>query len=430
MNSPDQNEDPDLDLDHESNGAKFQEPEEGKSTGGSGKSTYVIETRDPVKTATVTVASRDGGGWGRLEADVRLEGFDDWMPIFTREGNRYITIPLDETGGENYMADSWEKRVARTRNSSYKPGSSPAEDADDFPQNPHKGDGLTNFEEYRGFIIQGAHKSTNPGIKDLFMHVDDRRLVPGIRKFEEATDIRVHMIKAAEYVSDNVRIINSNRGKHTLTEQHGIFVTAPAGNPGGGGTKLLGLAMGNGPNPLVDLYGRPGNPGHNPENPAQSEQNGTPAWKSKLVVYPANHKGGIPLEYTVVHELLHCLSVDHHGGYYTSGQKLCSWGMLSGADCSDAVVLASVVTLWGGPNSGDDSCVVSYPPAMIFTGSTGTVARGAEGNPLPFQAAPDLITHICRDKDGKGHNSGGRQVGDATKGNCWDQIKISDGGHR
>ena len=92
-------------------------------------------------------------------------------------------------------------------------------------------------------------------------------------------------------------------------------------------------------------------------------------------------------------------------------------------------MLGRVVTLWGGPNSGDDSCVVSYPPATFFTNSTGLVARGAGGNPIPFQAAPDLITHICRSPAGTGHNSGGGQVGDATKGNCWDQIKIADGGH-
>ncbi len=426
LNSPDKNEGPDLDFAHDSNRDKFQAPEEKKIPGGT--SEYFVETRDPESTATITVVSRDGGAWGRLEADVLLTGSDDWFPVFTKKGNRSITIPLDEEGGENYMADSWEKRVSRTRSSTYKPGSPPQEDADDFPQNPHKGDGLTNYEEYRGFLIQGNHKSTNPGIKDLFMHVDDRRLVPGIRKFEQATDIRVHMIKAAEYVSDNERVVNSNRGKHTLTEQHGIFVTAPAGNPGGGGVLRLGMAMGTDPNGL-DMYGRPGNPGYNPGNPSQTEQNGTPAWKSKLVVYPANHKGQIPLEYTVVHELLHCLSVDHHGSSFTSGQNLCNWGRLSGPDCSDADVLGNVVTFWGGPNSGDDSCVVSYPPATFFTDSTGAVARGADGNPLPFQAAPDLITHICRDRRGTGHNAGGGQVGDATKGNCWDQIKIADGGH-
>lgn len=46
-----------------------------------------------------------------------------------------------------------------------------AEDADSSTGNATNGDGISAFDEYRGFIVSGAHIRTDPRRKDLFVHV-------------------------------------------------------------------------------------------------------------------------------------------------------------------------------------------------------------------------------------------------------------------
>ena len=53
------------------------------------------------------------------------------------------------------------------------------EDNDGSAGNPVNGDGIFSFDEYRGFIVSGVHLRTDPGRKDLFVHLVNPQCVTG-----------------------------------------------------------------------------------------------------------------------------------------------------------------------------------------------------------------------------------------------------------
>lgn len=113
---------------------------------------------------------RDYGAFGKLKASVKVKG--KW---YEADGDgtpdKYVTIPLDLN--DNKITDGWEKQ-----NNVYgKPG-----DWDEDP-NPKgqasNGDGLTNYEEYRGFMVDDGsgikeYKRTNPMEKEIFV-IDEKQ---------------------------------------------------------------------------------------------------------------------------------------------------------------------------------------------------------------------------------------------------------------
>jgi hypothetical protein len=78
----------------------------------------------------------------------------------------FINIPFDDN--RNYISDAWE----------YDEGKDPKEDEDDDPHSDnYKGDGLSIYDEYRGFYEATDNGSqyvrTSPKKKDLFIFDDD-----------------------------------------------------------------------------------------------------------------------------------------------------------------------------------------------------------------------------------------------------------------
>jgi hypothetical protein len=74
------------------------------------------------------------------------------------------------------------------------------------------GDGLTAFEEYRGFVVNELHTRTNPHRKDLFLRIDDDLL-----DFDNvllSLPLTFHYVKAADVRADPLGLhplINMNR---------------------------------------------------------------------------------------------------------------------------------------------------------------------------------------------------------------------------
>ncbi|RKU09698.1 hypothetical protein C6501_14945 [Candidatus Poribacteria bacterium] len=107
---------------------------------------------------TITVRCEDYGAFGTLVATL-IKNEDN-----KEQASDEKDIPKDEN--DDYRADAWDE-VKRN----------PAADAEEGPttgtgveKNTKKGDGLTVFEEYRGFMIGGIHTRLNPLKKDIFIH--------------------------------------------------------------------------------------------------------------------------------------------------------------------------------------------------------------------------------------------------------------------
>lgn len=115
-----------------------------------------------------------------------------------------VMIPYDEN--KNYIADSWEKNV---HSNGWKDWDGNAED--DLERGPgkniHHGDGLTAFEEYRGFEIEGKYTRTSPKKKDIFIFSEMDEGYGWATKLPSI--FRVHLIKLTEAERTNKLTINT-----------------------------------------------------------------------------------------------------------------------------------------------------------------------------------------------------------------------------
>lgn len=187
---------------------------------------------------------------------------------------------------------------------------------DGFP-----GDGLSVYEEYRGFGVQAVHHRTYPTKKDLFIF--NRNSLP-IKQFISITKIDVHEISEEQYgpveknyfdkikkgnASDtNRRFVNFNFGIGHITAQKGLYLLDSA---------------------LAEVKGAKGQiMGYTPselESVTASAIPAPPNWNVKVAVDKAKillicNKDPLDkldpvtkLDQVVAHELCHALNVYHHG---------------------------------------------------------------------------------------------------------------------
>jgi hypothetical protein len=160
------------------------------------------------------ILCRDYGAFGRLGVTVKVKG--KWYEA-EADGSpdKYITIPLDIN--DNNIADGWEKQ-----NNVYgKPGSW---DEDPTPSGQKRnGDGMTNYEEYRGFMVSdGAegkeHKRMNPLQKEVFIIDMDKifdvaswKAASGITAYWLTTDL-IYGSKGGGELNQTYRWVNFCRG--------------------------------------------------------------------------------------------------------------------------------------------------------------------------------------------------------------------------
>ena len=110
----------------------------------------------------ITVRCKDYGAFGILR--VKLYNTSSSSDVFVYEVS--IAIPKDDNG--NYIADKSDTFYGYTN---------PALDGETGPdtgtgveENNNPGDGLVEFEEYRGFKVNGGHKRLDPTRKDIFIY--------------------------------------------------------------------------------------------------------------------------------------------------------------------------------------------------------------------------------------------------------------------
>lgn len=347
-------------------------------------------TDAPTTEATVTIRCEDFGAWGWVEAKA-----DDCVPIPPRDdpdapvscndkgccwGANQVSIPRDENA--NRIADVAAQDAAG-------PGRRGArQDVDDTPSNPQPGDGLTAYEEYRGFIVHDAgtdetHVRTDIDEKDLFVY-DQSDL--GIGHFG-SSKVTVHLLKDSRlYEANHSRRINFNSRFSTQGDQHGLWL------------KNTSLDGGYGRIRPVRRHGSVDSPG---------DVYDVLIDRSKIA---AKRIPGL-LERVIAHELGHAVGIAHHG----------RWKPYHPCPIGHTVI--NLTELAGRPTSGNVDCVMRYG---YWNGAQAwcNTHRAADGwNPLVGLPGETF----CTSATATGENvapSGFHN--DATVGNCQEQIRIKD----
>jgi hypothetical protein len=153
----------------------------------------VVETARSGGSTSVVLTAMDYGAVGQLRASAKAEGCGDWQPIPVRVGaEERHALSLPQDGDDNLIADALED---------YRSLRPDVDEDGDPPGNGMNGDGLTAFEEYRGFMAEGGdcddplqlwHTRTHPSHKDLLvvMEPNERGLGLPLKLFEFATGLR------------------------------------------------------------------------------------------------------------------------------------------------------------------------------------------------------------------------------------------------
>ncbi|MBI4329731.1 MAG: hypothetical protein HY673_00435 [Chloroflexi bacterium] len=337
---------------------------------------YTVSRRRRTEAAT-TVRCEDYGAVGRLEAranhciqipprdSVGAEPCNGSQECCT--GSNEVNMPRDDNG--NDIADSAPQDA----------GGTPAGDDDPYPPgNRVSGDGFSNYEEYRGFVVvtppaftQKRHVRTDINRKTVFLHVLNSELLSGVHLFRVVTNLEVYFLIHKGYYQytlyargalvpqadgniavptwayhDDNMVVNYNRGRHSLGRVYGILVMRDdaINLPNG---FLMGVA--------IPRAGAPA-------------ANGPPAYKDCVkvnvpnIVRVAGMRHIVPaglLSATIAHEICHSVNVWHHGdiGAYHANS--------SHGNCHH---FAGWPGHWaqtdGDTSSGDVNCVMRYftPP--------------------------------------------------------------------
>ncbi len=418
LNSQDEGTDLDLWVSTAGNG-KFQAPE--KRDDG-----WVVETRAPEKEVALEVESLDFGAWGRVKVEGKFG--DRWIPLEIEGSDKeYTTIPRDERGDrENQVWDRWEERMA------VEAGADGSEDLDVVPGSDYAGDGLSLYEEYRGFFVFGEHLRTDPERKTVLIHVQRGS---GLYDFAKAvagpTDLEVQVIRAEEFRGINRRVVNPNRGLHTLTDQHGLY--------------LKNEHLEEGTKGIAEPFGCIG------ESPGCWEvvkvdrskflQCPNPQWDACGFQQRCRERRQVDqrdLQETVTHEILHALGAQHHGDNDPRKTALCldvdvvdDCGVSNyyPPPCDDSGdAIQAYVAHPGGEHAGDQRCVMAYDSADVFKVRSpgGLVWATKPGSRFlrEYEHAPTYL-QICTQATGTLFNQGDG-VGDAIRGRCRNQIRVSD----
>ena len=182
--------------------------------------------------AGAIVESFDFGGRSELRVTAELEGgrtiygfysITSGDPDDDSGDRRYERLLLPKRRDGDWIAEGWRRDHDVT-------GLAADDDGEVDPEGDgDAGDGLTLYEEYRGFVVRRMAGSRVEGDvlrKDLFvLNLIGSDAWQGIKLFENVTDLRVISKLDRAEMDPEARIINPNhRDAPHLTEQHGIVL--------------------------------------------------------------------------------------------------------------------------------------------------------------------------------------------------------------
>ena len=232
--------------------------------------------------ATVKIDSYDWGGWSRLKVTALLpDGSTLTGYLKDKPGETEIRLP--QRTANSYIADSWKKTNGVSGSDNSDDESVPAGDG-------NGGDGLTLYEEYRGFYESQDHIEGNAKKKDYFaVNLAGSAGEGGLALFRRLSGLAVHKNLLQTELSFE-RVINKNvgAGPHRVN-QHGIILKVKA---------FQGYAE------AVSTTTK------QPSTPKDFDYIGLPVSIGSAPTFSPTVSYGSS---TIAHELLHTVNVYHHG---------------------------------------------------------------------------------------------------------------------
>lgn len=367
---------------------------------------------DDGENGEVVIASFDGGGWTTLNAEAILENNTRIKGVLMQEKSKKdIPIPKTNTGGK--IAERW---LADNGN----PGE--MDDEETSPGNSNNGDGLSAYEEYRGFLAEGRYKRLDPKAKELGIKIKKTDLPifsDGLEKFENVTGFKVVRFYENEIPAD--RRINQN-GAHANIYKQFVLNLQTGSLPAGQMAKAFGSpGLPSVVNPVrFDLAGI-----------SQAYQDNQADARSMNTTLPYSEKEFIA--HIVAHELAHGVNAAHHGSIdpvdlarntidtsaIPRAVPFVRVFRYNGTEFTYPCVIGGTTGVPANAESGDLSCIMAEINLCSWVAhETPTVTYFFE---VPIIA---LGNRLCTSSTGTGINAAGKYFGDATRGKCVEQLKL------
>ncbi len=374
--------------------------------------------RPKSESLTANLSCFDYGAWGTAIAEAELEsGRRVLGHVKGKPSERTLRIP--DRPVNSLIAAAWNP-----------PGKDDA-DVDDKPEGDKQpGDGLTNYEEYRGFHVNGVWTDGDPKTKDFFVRNEaGAPAEAGITLFKDISRLHVHRLEVGEISKDRVVNFNRTEGPHKV-DQHGIRIKD---------------------DPSLGQYCRAIRvSGDGPGQPKDFAYVGLGAVPTNIVdlVADGTVTKGLYAAAAVAHELLHCCNVYHHGeepvatyagvvwtkepdGIYENGVKIRVLDSKNN-DITNIVTFTNVKGkqvkivdwyAWRGTAGGDVGCVMRYDAAHAYT------PQGAPNERVFLLTGEEPIGGgLCTSGKATGTNDNPARFGPcaANRGNCAGQILVND----
>lgn len=352
--------------------------------------TWVIETLNAAERATVAIQSSDYGAWGRLKAEVNVDG--TWRTCTTTtDGAASITLPLDKNG--NHIADQWEDDWSAL-------GQAATDDKDLKPEDvgdPNEaGDGFSFYEEYRGVVVGGNWTELDPKTRNVFIRDE---IGCGVGCFADL-NLDVKLLDEGEW--DANRVVNFNRGYGTTGPQKGIRLrTGSLAGCEGEVRPCVGS-----PNVVTEVV----------------------IDTSMIPEGETSYSLAKDTACLIGHELAHAVNVLHHGNEYAVWNSRSPLIPATNSITADPTMIA----MPGGKWSGNVDCPMLYDTPRYFVGTDRVLY------PFPPNSIARNRSIYCKDRAGTGINAGPARVenglpypicGDADRGRCRQNVDIK-GNHR
>ena len=401
----------------------------------------------------VTISCFDYGAYGSLAVTGYVHGFPITGYLRPDKAHQHPDILLPKRDPGSHIADAWKQDNQAV-------GLADSDDSESDPAGDgHSGDGLSLYEEYRGFSENSKHIRTNPHKKDLFIcdGIGNWRSKNGIQLFQTRSGLAVHHEMRREELSSTTGQtdgwINFNKDANHVVDQHGLLLITWDGPVNQTGSRAHPGGVNSTPGSVSEI--RIGasilDPGGGIANIAGINQ----------VTRNGVHILTDAVQASVAHELAHGCSVYHHGDLdrskvqwlvkldttvfpatYQAFEMGVPITVLAEGPPEAVLAVAPFLgqrTVWlgmpQGQHSGDEECFMRYDCADAYPQTGSEVRRFWIAGTELSADSPELAgIFLCASPAGTGVNLAGRQpqprYGDADathrRGNCAGQLCVND----